>query len=180
ERGDLMRRHYPGLLLLLAGGVLTAADAGYVGKWKMNPAKSDFGQSTITMEQLPSGDMKSTMDGQSYTYKLDGKEYPTPWGMTMAWKSVDANTWETVARTNGKVSETATWKLSPDGKTLTADVKRVKADGGTSDDSLVLQRISGGPGLKGKWRTKKNEARSPETLTHAAKGDGPAPPGAKA
>ena len=45
-------------------------------------------------------------------------------------------------------------KLSSDGKTLSVDSKVMKADGGSSNDSSVYERVSGGPGLAGKWKTK--------------------------
>src|SRR3954468_2373607 len=129
-------------LIAICGCVLSAADAPYAGKWKMNPAKSNFGESTLTYEQLPGGEMKATMDGQSYTFKTDGKDNMTPWGMTVAVKSVNANTWEETEKTNGKVVSTGTMKLSADGKMLTMDSKRVRGDGGTSNDSMSFERVS--------------------------------------
>ena len=54
------------LLGICASGLGAAADAPYVGKWKMNVAKSDFGDTSITYGQMPGGEMKATMDGQSY------------------------------------------------------------------------------------------------------------------
>src|SRR5574341_1630682 len=104
----------------------SAADAPYAGKWKMNIARSDFGDTTLTYEQISGGEMKATMDGLSYTFKTDGRDAMTPWGMTVAWKAVDANTWEMTEKTNGKVTSTGTLKLSRDGKMLTLDAKRVK------------------------------------------------------
>ena len=59
----------------------------YVGKWKLNVAKSDFGEQTVTYEQTAGGDMKVTVAGQSWTFKTDGKDYPTPWG-TMAGQEI--------------------------------------------------------------------------------------------
>jgi hypothetical protein len=147
-----------------------ATEAPYAGKWKMNVAKSDFGDTTLTYDQMSGGEMKATMDGQSYTFKTDGKNNMTPWGTTVAWKAVDSNTWETIEKTGGKVASTSTFKLSPDGKALTIDAKRVKADGGTSNDFLTLQRVSGGPGLAGKWKTKNLKTSSPETLSLTQKG----------
>lgn len=157
------------LASMIAGGLL-AADLPYAGKWKLNPSKSDFGETTFTYEQMPGGEMKVTMDNQSYTFKTDGKDYPTPWGTTTAVKAVDANTWETIDRADGKVTATSTEKLSADGKTLTVDVKRMKADGGTSSESMVLQRVSGGPGLAGKWKTKNVKISSPGTVNITASG----------
>src|ERR1051326_6337359 len=42
-----------------------AADAPYAGKWKMNVAKSDMGETTLTYEQMSGGEWKATMDGQT-------------------------------------------------------------------------------------------------------------------
>jgi hypothetical protein len=158
------------LIGMCACGLGAAADAPYVGKWKMNVAKSDFGDTTVTYEQMSGGEMKTTMDGQSYTFKTDGEDNMTPWGMTLAWKADDAKTWEMTEKANGKVTCTSALKLSADGKMLTLDAKRVKADGGTSNDSITFQRVSGGPGLAGKWKTKKLKTSSPETLSLTQKG----------
>jgi hypothetical protein len=153
------------LIWICACALGAAADAPYAGTWKMNVAKSDFGETTITYEQMSGGELKATMDGQSYTFKTDGKDYMTPWGVSVAWKAVNANTWEMTDKTNGKVTSTATMKLSPDGKMLTMDAKRIKADGGTSNDSMAFRRVSGGPGLAGKWQTKNLKTSSPQTLS---------------
>jgi hypothetical protein len=158
------------LVGMCACGLGAAADAPYAGKWKMNVAKSDFGDTTITYEQMSGGEMKAIMDGLSYTFKADGKDTMTPWGMTQAWKPVDGKSWEIIEKTNGKLSCTSTLKLSADGKMLTLDAKRVKADGGTSNDSMTFQRVSGGPGLGGKWKTKNLKTSSPETLSLNQKG----------
>src|SRR3954465_4551347 len=99
------------LVAICACGVATAADAPYSGKWKMNAAKSNFGESTVTYEQLPGGEMKTTMDGQSYTFKTDGKDNMTPWGTTVAVKAAGANSWEITEKGNGKVTATSMLKL---------------------------------------------------------------------
>jgi len=152
-----------------AAGLLAAADTPYAGKWKMNTAKSDFGESTMTYEQMPNGETTVTMDGPSYTFKTDGKENPTPWGMTVAVKAIDGKTWEMLDRANGKVINTTTMKLSTDDKTLTLDSKRVKANGEMTNDSMTMQRVSGGPGLAGKWKMKKLNSSAPSVLDLSAK-----------
>src|SRR5262245_57402745 len=137
------------LIGISACGLLAAADAPYAGKWKMNLAKSDFGESTATYEKMSGGEMKMTMDGQSYTFKSDAKENRKTWGMTMSWNEADPPAGEVTEKTNGKVPATSTIKLSSDGAMLTIDGKRTKADGGTSTESMSFQRVSGGPGLAG-------------------------------
>jgi hypothetical protein len=53
---------------------------------------------------------------------------------------------------------------------LTLKTARVKADGKTSNDSTTFQRVSGGPDLAGKWKTKNLKTSSPETLSLTPKG----------
>src|ERR1022692_3678471 len=89
------------LLCTLVSATL-AADLPYAGKWKVNLAKSDFGQTTVTYESLPGGEWQTTAFGVTYKFKMDVKDYPD--GM---------------------------------------------------DGTTVYQRVSGGPGLGGKWQTKK-------------------------
>jgi hypothetical protein len=158
------------LALVAAATFLVAADPPYVGTWKLNPARSSFGETTVTYEEIAGGQMKVTAEGLSYTFKADGKEYPTPWGSSTAWKAVDASTWEVTYKANAKLVGTATLKLAADGKTLTVDGKNIKATGETSSDVAVYERLSGGPGLAGKWKTKNVKIGSPGTMSIAPNG----------
>jgi hypothetical protein len=148
---------------------LIAADLPYVGKWKVNLAKSDFGQTTFTFESLPGGEWQASAFGITYKFKMDGKDYPDGMGGTVAWKAVDADTWDSVSKANGRVTENDTFKLSADGKTLTQTSKQMKASGGSLDATTVYDRASGGPSLAGKWKTKKVSGGS-ETIEMSASG----------
>jgi len=53
------------LCAVVAAAALAASSLPYAGKWKMNPAKSDFAGTTTTFESLPSGGWRSPADGQS-------------------------------------------------------------------------------------------------------------------
>jgi hypothetical protein len=158
------------LCFIAAIATLAAADLPYAGKWKMNPTKSDFGESTVTYSQLPSGEMQSTADGQSYKFKIDGEDYPDPFGNTAAWRSIGANTWETTWKLKGKVLTVDTLTLSADGRALTVNSKGAKPNGESIDDTVTLQRVSGGPGLAGKWKTKNLKSSSPNVLELAPSG----------
>jgi len=91
-------------VLWLASGIVDsaqsdrAADLPYAGTWKLNVAKSDFGETTVMYAKTPSGQMQFTALGQSYAFQMDGKEYPSPFGGTAAWKQIDATTWETAIK----------------------------------------------------------------------------------
>jgi hypothetical protein len=141
--------------------VIAAADPPYAGKWKMNPAKSDFGQLTVAYDQLPSGEMQETAAGQSYKFKLDGKDYPDQFGNIAAWKSVSSTTWQRTLKLKEKVLTTDTFTLSPDGRSLTMNSKGTKPNGEAIDDTFVFERVSGGPGLAGKWKAQNMKSSSP-------------------
>jgi hypothetical protein len=142
------------LFCVLAAAAL-AAEPPYVGKWKVNLAKSDFGHVTFTLESLPGGEWQTTGFGITAKFKMDGNEYPDGMGGTVAWKDLGNNTWESVSKANGKVTARDTLKLSADGKSLTDSNKEMKLDGGSIDSNTVYSRSSGGPGLAGKWQTTK-------------------------
>jgi hypothetical protein len=153
------------VLLTLSGIVVAGADLPYVGKWKMNPAKSDFGETTVTYQQLPSGEMQATIDGQSYTFKLDEKDYQDPFGNTVAWKALGPNSWQTTYKLNGKLLWTNALSLSQDGKSLTIHTTGTKPNGEAINDTVVFDRMSGGgPGLAGHWKTKNVKVSSPSQL----------------
>ena len=159
------------VLLLAAAGTLAAAGPSYFGKWKFNPGKSDFGESTVTFAQTATGAMQLTADGQSFTFQADGKDYPTPYGETAAWKQIDASTWETIHKLNGKTLATDTVKLSADGQMLTIESKGTKPAGGAFENTTAFQRVSGTAGLAGQWKTRNVKSSSPETLELAASGE---------
>jgi hypothetical protein len=142
----------------------TAGDLPYAGRWKLNVAKSDFGETTATYAKVGSDEMQFTMVGQSYKFRVDGKDYPSIFGRSSAWKQIDANTWETVTKQDGTLITTDTTKLSADGKAMTVHSKGPKPAGGTFEQTTVYQRVSGGPGLEGKWKTKNVQTSAPTVL----------------
>lgn len=152
EGGEDMDRRNTSIVLLAAAAALVAADNPFVGKWKENLAKSDYTGTTVTYEQTAPGEMQVTTEGQSFKFKMDGKEYPAMWGSVAAWKQVDGSTWETAYKTNGILERTNTTKLSADGKTMTVTEKGKRSNGESFENCATYQRVSGGPGLAGKWK----------------------------
>jgi len=157
-------------LICVLAALAAAADLPYAGKWKLNIAKSDFGETTVTYAQLAGGEMQATSDGLSYKFKMDGKDYPDPYGDMVSWKALDASTWQVTSKLNGKMIDSDTLKLSADGTSLTVNSKASNASGGTTDSTTVFQRVSGGPGLAGKWKTKNYQSSSPTTMELAPSG----------
>ena len=157
------------LLAVLAAAVsLTAADLPWVGQWKINLAKSNYGEWTITYASVGPGEMQWTEDGKSTKFKTDGKDYPDPWGGTSAWKQIDASSWETVNKLKDKVLSTDVSRLSADGKTLTVVSKGTRPNGKAFENEYVMARVSGGPGLPGKWKASKVSYSAPSLVDFAA------------
>ena len=155
---------------LAAAAALAAADASYVGKWKMNVAKSDFGDTTITFAQAPSGGMQMTVDGQSYAFKTDGADYDGMFGSKMSWRATDAGAWEATNKMGGKVLSTDTYKVTADGKSLSLVSKGTSPAGAPFETSVVYQRVSGTSGFAGKWKTRNLKMSSPDTIELTASG----------
>lgn len=68
--------------------------------------------------------MKNPADKTVTDFKLDGKEYnpkgpAVAAGTTVSGKKVDENKMELTYKLKGKVTDTDSWELSADGKTLT-------------------------------------------------------------
>jgi hypothetical protein len=118
---------------------LLAADS-HVGTWKMNPAKSSSTNPAMTRTEVwsaqPDGAYKVSRsenlgDGKTlagtYTFKLDGKEYPVQGNLpfdTISAKRIDANTIEIhVTKKGGQRDNTIRTVISADGKTRTSTVK---------------------------------------------------------
>ncbi len=150
-------------LFCAAAAAALAADAPYIGTWKADTAKSNLAGSTITYEKLPSGEWQATADGVSYKFKMDGNDYPDNLGDMAAWKNIDSTTWQTTWKANGKVISTDTVHLGADGL-LTVTTKGTKPNGAPIDDATILQRVSGGPGLAGKWKTKTYRSNNPDVM----------------
>ncbi len=131
--------------------VLFATDAPWVGKWKLNLNKSQLTGETLTIEKTSSGMITQTIEGSTSTFRLDGKEYPTPDGGTLASKEVGADTWDITVRMNGKI--VATVKTTVKGDTVTTTQNINRPDGGTMQQSSAWTRVSGGPGFFGKWKS---------------------------
>jgi hypothetical protein len=156
------------LVVLAAAASLYGADLPWVGQWKINVAKSDFGEWTVTFAAVGPGEMQWTEEGKTTRFKMDGKDHPVPWGGTAAWKQIDASTWETVFKVKDTVVSTDVTRLSADGNTLTTTSKGTRPNGKAFENEYVFARVSGGPGLPGKWKSDKVSYSAPRLVEMTA------------
>jgi hypothetical protein len=103
----------------------TAGTSGLVGTWESTEIKIGSPTTTeIAKWGMDGYSMKNPADKTVADFKLDGKEYmpkgpAVATGTTVSGKKVDENKMELTYKLKGKVTDTDSWELSADGKTLT-------------------------------------------------------------
>jgi hypothetical protein len=130
-----------------------------VGTWKLNLAKSKYvpgplpKSNVITIVAAGSG-YRVTAKGQDaagnptsidYTVTFDGKDSPVkgaPAYDTTSLKRIDANTTEQIRKKEGKMVQTATRKISADGKTMTVTTRGKDEAGRTLNTVAVYDRVA--------------------------------------
>ncbi len=142
-------------IMLAAGSVLLAQNNPFVVTWKLNVASSKYDPGPAPQSQTRTWDaagmvmvngVGATGKPISYGYTVngDGKEYPTMGSVPntadkLTTKKIDANTFEANFTKAGKHVETATFKVSNGGKTLTIMAKGA-TDAGAFNNVLVWDK----------------------------------------
>src|SRR4051794_36393692 len=127
---------------------LSAADNPFVGKWKLDPSKSEFAGPTMKIERVGEK-YQFSAGGDTYTFQADGKERPALYGRVVSWREVDPNTWERTTKFKGNVLAQSTLAISSDGKTLTETAKGTRPDGQAFESTTVYDRVGEGSGPVG-------------------------------
>src|SRR5215472_2908745 len=133
-----------GMLLISVPGALSAqAKDPLIGTWALDLGKSSFvpdnpplkrtivftdkdGGIRCVIRTTARGGLENGMVSESaYTAKYDGKDYDISESVldTISLKKIDPNTIERTGKISGMVAETATMKISQDGKMLTITTK---------------------------------------------------------
>lgn len=159
-----VRRMIVLVALVVVGVGLRAADPAFIGKWKFNQAKSSLAGDTVTIGPAANGMMQFSSQGFNYTFKVDGKPYPTPDGGTTSWKETSPTVWDVTNHMNGKVSVTI--HLALKGDMLSVAGKMMNPGGSPMDFSATYKRMSGGPGFAGKWMS--TDVKMPVTMMDIA------------
>jgi hypothetical protein len=129
-----------------------------IGTWKLNVAKSKFDpgpppqSQTLKVEASGKGEKVTsesvTADGKkvttTYTANFDGKDYPLTGSALgadkVSLKRIDARTTERFDKKDGKVIVTIKRVVSTDGKTMTATVKGINAEGKPTNNVAVFEK----------------------------------------
>jgi hypothetical protein len=157
----ILPRNSPSLAVVcLATGTLWAVDDPFLGKWKVNPAKSVL---TDEMKVTSLGGNKYSFDfggGSPETIVADGTDQPGNSGTTMSTTIVSPNEWRGVRKKDGKAQIRAIWTLSKDGNTLHDDFTYFPDNGKTVHLVYVYERRGTGSGFAGDWMSKSGQVDS--------------------
>ena len=135
----LLRRLLPLAVVCLAIGTLWAANDPFVGKWKVNPSKS---QLTDEMKVEAVGENKYVFTfgpGAVDTIVADGTDQPATQGTTLSVTVEGPNNWKVVRKKEGRTIIMANWTLSADGKTLTK-ASHLSTPNGDVDGIIVFEK----------------------------------------
>jgi hypothetical protein len=148
----MLRRIFLSLLVvLLAAGTLQAADASFLGKWKLNSDKSTLHDE---MKVTSAGPNRSAFDFSGGTPEfivVDGTDQPGLDGSTLAVTSEGPNNWRVVRKKDGRLEISAIWTLSPDGNTLHDNFTGYQPNGSTFHLHYLYARTAGSSGFSGTW-----------------------------
>jgi len=154
------------LLSLISASAL-AADDSFVGKWKLNPDKSQFNGLPYKIEDAGGGQYRFIFGDDVETLTLDGKGHVTKYGETWSIKATGPSSWESITKRDGKVTLKSKWTISEDGKTFTTVDENMRPDGSTGRSESTLQRTDGTSGLAGTWESASVKIMSPLSIEMA-------------
>jgi len=141
------------LIASLATSTLHAASDPFVGKWKLDPARS---KATDLMRVAVAGENKYTLifnSGDTETLAADGIDHPGVFGTTVSITVLAPDHWTVVRKQDGRTMLTGNWKLSADGKSLTDHFTSYQSDGKTSTIDYLYLHSTDEPGFIGSWES---------------------------
>jgi hypothetical protein len=141
------------LLLIgcLVTGTLWAANDPFVGKWKVNPAKSKLNDEMKVEAAGANKYILTFAPGAVDSVVADGSDQPALQGTTLSVTAKGPDNWVVIRKMKGRTLLTGYWTLSADGKTLNDDYTEFAPDGKKTNIPYVYERTAGSSGFTGTW-----------------------------
>ncbi len=153
----------PILLIGLFASTLLADDP-FIGKWKLNLAKSNLTGQIIEIQEAKGNGYLFKEDEHSDIIFADGLDHPTHFGETMAITQKKPDVWAITYKRGDRVLMNTIWKVSQDGRTLTYTATGTRPNGQRFHNQLTAKRTSGKAGLVGTWETTGVALSSPREI----------------
>jgi hypothetical protein len=144
-----------------------AADDSFVGKWKLDPDKSQLNGLDYKIEDAGGGKYRFFFGDDEETLTLDGKAHLTKYGNAWSIKTTGPNSWESTFKRDGKTTSKAKWTVSDDGQAFTSVEENMRPDGTTGRSEATLKRTGGTTGLVGTWEGASVKVMSPLSIEMA-------------
>jgi len=169
----VFKRILEGLLLIcLSASIAQAAEAPFIGTWKLDPSKTRL-PDQMTVKKLGANTFAFDFGGGAEKIVLDGTDQKGLEGSLLSVKAEAPHRWMVERKMDGRLLLRATWSLSKDGSTLTDNFRQFASDGATSGTDSVYRRAGKGSDFAGVWRSIKETMISPPMMQVTAfKGDG--------
>jgi hypothetical protein len=149
------------LVTCVVTGTLLAATDPFVGKWKLNQAKSKISGDELKIQALGGNKYTITFGDISDTLVADGTQQPVHFGRTQSITPQGATTWKVVEKQGDRTLNTAMWTLSKDGKTLNIVATGKRPDGSTFNAHFSARRLAGTSGFAGTWERTNTKIAAP-------------------
>jgi hypothetical protein len=140
------------LALCVVTGTLWAAQDPFVGKWKLDPAKSKQ-TDVMKVESLGGNKYAINFGGGVENIVADGTDQPGNFGTMLAVTIEGLDTWKVVRKNNGRMMLSAMWKLSQDGTSLTDNYTEYPPNTAPSTVVYHYTRTADGQGFAGTWES---------------------------
>lgn len=125
--------------------------ADWNGTWKLNPTKSSFQGTVITISTPADGGYR--FDGNSsHTIRCDGKDRPIGNNRTLVCVKSGVGALDITLKENGVKMRFTRDELSTDGKAFTTTMTEFRPSGAVITSQIIFSRLSGSNGFAGRWR----------------------------
>lgn len=149
----MVLKHLPALLIAVVFSSTPHGDNPFVGKWRIDEAKSHISGSTDSVAAVGPATWKFQYGAFSWPVKADGTDQPTPLGDSVSMKVISATSWQFTYKSNGKPTGTETWVLAADGNSMTRTFAGAKENGEPFTGVSTLKRTAGKNGFEGTWES---------------------------
>lgn len=141
------------LAVAAASSSFWTANDPFVGKWKLDVSRSTI-VDQMRVERLGANKYAFNFEGAATeTVVADGTDQPGLPGTTLSVKAADDRSLKVVRKAGGRVTVSADWKLSDDGRTLHDAFTSLQDDGSSMTVDYVYRRTSGTSGFAGGWES---------------------------
>lgn len=160
---------FPALAIVIAVGC-TGLSSDWDGTWRLVPSKSEIPRSNFQITLSEAGDYVLDYGTHKDRFRCDGRDYQLSSGKTISCNQTGAFAFDSTARKDGNVLNTAHWELSADQEMLSIKMAAPPSRGVAPSKEIVYKRTAGIMGFAGTWRDVNHLGNRPQLLLLTVRG----------